>query len=44
MRKSIRKMKAMTQGLQALGVSLRAVWNALDVRDITRLPNFMKQW
>lgn len=41
--RSIGELEAKPQELQQLGATLEAAWDALDVRDISRSINFMRQ-
>ena len=43
MGRAIEELEVQPNGLQQLGVALEAVWNALDVRDVNRLINSMRQ-
>jgi hypothetical protein len=39
----IEELEVQPNGLQLLGVALEAVWDAIDVRDVNRLINSMRQ-
>ena len=43
MARSIEELEVQPNGLQQLGVALEAAWDALDVRDVNRLVNSMRQ-
>jgi transposase len=43
MERSIEELEVQQNGLQLLGVALEAVWDAIDVRDVNRLINSMRQ-
>lgn len=43
MGRAIEELEMQPNGLLQLGVALEAVWNTLDVRDVNRLINSMRQ-
>lgn len=41
--RSTYELKVPTNGMEQLGVAFKAVWDALDMRDVNRLVNSMRK-